>query len=796
MRRAALLVALFLAAAGNAAAQSPLERKVTLHARDIALRDALDRVALLASIRLSYSGDNLPLDRRVSVDRDTSAVSEVLGDLLKGFAVAPVAVAADHIVLAPREASRTDTVSRAIAVLDRVVVTGNVIGSSERPLPIALDIVLGRDIDRRNETDLSEVLGGSVPGVWLWENTPSSLLARYGSIRGASSFGLSFPKIYIDGIEVANPLLLTQITPEVVERVEVIRGPQGAALYGSDAISGVVNIISRHEGVGPDGNRALLRSSIGYAASRYTTAAAAPVQEHSLTIRGGSNLRSAGLTLGGSSSGQYIPQAYSREIRGAADARLIGSKSKFTANARFHGKNAGVPTNPLLAPFTRDELPADSDPQRLRLYSAGSTLTLVPEDRWTYTMAAGLDGYSLSNVSNEQSPIPSVADTALRNARGSATRGTMRANAVTTFGTPNRVGATLTLGAERSDLWDQTLREVSPTSSGPGSGQAHVAGHSNSTGVLAQAVVSFSDAAYVTTGLRRERITQGIGRSQSATLPMLGVAFVQDFSRLSVKWRAGYGKGIRPARSTMHVATREPKRILRNPSLAPEEQAGIEFGADVRIGRVLGLHVTRFDQLVSGLIQTVTVTNPTSSGPSGTSSWYQLQNVGEISNRGWETQAAFFVRSLSLSGAATFVDSRVQQVAAGYSGDLRPGDRMLAVPARTLSGTAEWVGRRGLQLSSTLSRASDWINYDRLAIARALVEYGRTADDLTGNKLRQFWASYPGATRLRSSASLNIWRGMVLSVTGENLLNFQRGEPDTITIVPGRTITVGVKARF
>jgi iron complex outermembrane receptor protein len=43
---------------------------------------------------------------------------------------------------------------------------------------------------------------------------------------------------------------------------------------------------------------------------------------------------------------------------------------------------------------------------------------------------------------------------------------------------------------------------------------------------------------------------------------------------------------------------------------------------------------------------------------------------------------------------------------------------------------------------------------------------------------------------------VDVWRGMALSVTGENLLNYQHGEPDSITIVPGRTITVGLKARF
>jgi outer membrane receptor protein involved in Fe transport len=794
MRRAALILALSLAAT-DVAAQSPLDRRVTIHLKDVALRDALDRVAILAGVRLSYSGDHLPLDRRVSVDRDSTPVADVLGDVLRGFPVAPVATASDHIVLTPRFSAEPDTVSRSIAVLERVVVTGSVLGSSERPLPIALDVIAGRDIERRHEGSLSDVLSGSVPGVWLWEHTPTSMLARYGSIRGASSFGLSFPKIYIDGIEVANPLLLTQITPEVVERVEVIRGPQGAALYGSDAISGVINIVSRHEGVSPDGDRALLRSNMGFSGSRYATTAQVPVQEHVLAIRSGSSLRSVGLTLGGASSGQYIPQAYSRELRGSVDARVIGTTSRLTAHARVHGKDAGVPTNPLLSAFN-DSLASDDDPQKLRLYSAGSTLTLVPNERWTYSLTGGFDGYSLANVSNDQSPIPSVADTALRNANGSATRGTFRASAVRSLVSASGVGATLTFGAERSDLWDRT-DVVGPSGSSPGAPPIiQESGRGTSTGFLGQAVVSFRDAAYVTAGLRRERIGQTYGPAQFSTLPLLGVAVVKDFTNVAVKFRAGYGKGIRPSRSTLHLATRDPRRTMRNPNLAPEQQAGLEAGADIRIGRVVGIHVTRFDQLVSGLIQAVTVTAPTSSGPGGKSSWYQLQNVGEISNKGWETQASFMKGPVSLSGAATFIDSRVQRLAFGYTGDLRVGDRMLAVPSRTLSGTASWSGRRGLQLSSTISRAYDWVNYDRLRIASRLIDAGATADDLTGSKLRMFWTTYPGAPRLRSSASVDLWRSISLNVTGENLLDYQRGEPDTITIVPGRTITVGLKARF
>ena len=727
----------------------------------------------------------------------------MLSDLLQGFAVEPVAVASDHVVLTPRQSTPTDTSARDIAVLDRVIVTGSAIGASERALPVALDVVRGRDAERRDETDLSKMLDGSVPGVWMWEQSPTSMLARYGSIRGASSFGLSFPKVYIDGIEVANPLLLTQITPEIVERVEVIRGPQGAALYGADAISGVVNIVSRHEGVSSDGAHAFLRSEGGYAISNFATGAV-PVQEHALTLRRGSNLNSGGLTIGGSTTGEYVPQAYSRELRAVGDFRRLGARSTLTAGARFFAKNAGVATSPLLASLNPSRFRADSTPQQLRLFSFGSTLTIAPNDYWTYAFTGGVDGYTLANVSNELAPIPSVADTALRDASGSAARGTLRASAVKRSGAAEALATAVTFAAEQSVLWDKTLGDLpatTPTSGpGPSDEQHNVSGMSSNSGISSQVDLAWRNSAYLSGGVRLEIIDQARAAAQLARLPMVGGAWVRDFSAGTLKLRAAYGRGIRAPQSTLHVVTREPRRTIANAALQPEEQSGVEAGADLFLGRLFGLHVTRFDQRASGLIQTVTIGDTTTSssgpGPGGTPRyWFQLQNVGVITNRGWEGQATATLGPISVAGAATIVDSRVRQLATGYTGDLRPGDRMLAVPARTLSGTASWVGGV-LQLSSTLSRASDWVNYDRLAVAKAWINAEGDARALTGSKLRTFWVNYPGATRFRGTASYGLTRGLTLTAAGENLLNFQRGEPDSITIVPGRTITFGVRARF
>src|SRR5689334_9565924 len=78
---------------------TPLDRLVSLHERDVALRDALDRLAMAARLRLSYSAELLMLDRRVCVSYDSVAAGSILFDLIEGSAVTPVVAGDDQVVL-------------------------------------------------------------------------------------------------------------------------------------------------------------------------------------------------------------------------------------------------------------------------------------------------------------------------------------------------------------------------------------------------------------------------------------------------------------------------------------------------------------------------------------------------------------------------------------------------------------------------------------------------------------------------------------------------------------------------
>ncbi|MBI4419509.1 MAG: TonB-dependent receptor plug domain-containing protein, partial [Gemmatimonadetes bacterium] len=225
----------------------PLGRVVSFHASAITLRDALERFSATAGVRLTYSAEALPLDRTVCVALDSVSVREALEVLLDSAAAVPVAAGPDHIVLAPIRLTAAPPPMPQVT-LDRIVVTGSAVGAAQKPLSLALSVVEGRELAQGSVGTLSQAVNAAVPGLWMWAQSPSSFVAQYGSVRGASSFGLSYPKVYIDGIEVANPLLIARLAPEAVDRIELIRGPQGAALYGADAISGVTNIVLRPEG--------------------------------------------------------------------------------------------------------------------------------------------------------------------------------------------------------------------------------------------------------------------------------------------------------------------------------------------------------------------------------------------------------------------------------------------------------------------------------------------------------------------------------------------------------------------
>jgi iron complex outermembrane receptor protein len=769
----------------------------------------LDRISTDARIRLSYASEAIPLDSRVCASFDSVPVGEALGLLLRGTPVLPVSAGGDHVVLTPSAApGTTEQRGHMPRVLDRVVVTGSAIEAPARRLTVAMNVVSGDQLSRYAEGNLAQALSDVVPGLWVWQSAPTSLVAHYGSIRGTSSFGASYPKIYVDGIELANPLLITQFTPEAVERIEVIRGPQGAALYGTDAISGVINIVTRHDGSN-GGPSTVARSAVGMASSVYVPRSAI-TQDHAVTIREGSSGASGTASFTSGGVGEYLPGAFARHTTGNAGFRLVRSNLIATGTGRVFASESVDPSSPLFRDSVSATRAGSVIPQSVREYTIGGSATIVQNERWTHTAVIGFDGSRVSNLADYHTPLPSASGPDVGTAGGNANLATVRVSSIARLGDPENLSTTLTFAGENSLLDFRSRPEMVSTQTTGGSIASSVVRRLTTAGV-AQANVSWQDAGYLTAGFRVER-NDALGSNRTVSmLPMLGVAALRDFALLTVKLRSAYGRGIRPATTPIReTAWFDPQSQAQLLDLSPEQQSGIETGVDVYLGKTFDLQLTRFDQLASGLIQRVAyvVSSPYTQAPESPSASsrrehpyapaerhisYVLQNVGAITNRGWELKSDLNFSSLALSGTFSTVDSRVKQVARSYIGDLLVGDRMLEVPARTGSASAAWSGG-GWTTSVVASRSWDWIDYDRVALAGAFSNSTQADAEMVGQRLRNYWLRYSGVTRLRASLGRSLFGGLSLTLRGENLLDRQHGEPDNVTVVPGRTLSLGLRA--
>lgn len=813
---------------------APLDARVTVHGGEVPLRDALERIAAASGVRLSWSDAALALDHRVCLDATRASLGALLTGLTAPFAVAPRVVSATLVVLAPepRAAPSASSIVAAprVASLERVVVTGTLAGAAQRGLATALSVVSGASLEARADGDLSGHLNGRIPGVWVWQQAPAALTARYGSLRGASSFGVSAPKVYVDGIEVANPFVMAHLPAESVDHLEVLRGPQGAALYGTDAISGVVQIVTRAPSRVGSAPPLRLRVNAGPISSRYGEPASLS-EQYLLSGQAGTASRAAHGTVALLRTGAYVPGGASWQLSASTRARVLGARHLIEGTARLAAAEVAATDHPLLRTAMRrglvlpDSLQGTLPPARaerwldslaarlaidrvprqsVRQFTGGLTGTFYADARWTHRASLGVDAYTLDGTATGPSPLPSSADSALRAAEGSAMRLSARASSAATW-RDDAWRRTLTLSTEHALLREATsnvvLARARPVTALDAWPLETVWRQTN--GLVAQLDADWRERWYVTAGTRLERSAGFTDRTLLSVLPMVGTAWVVETAPLTAKLRTAYGRGIHPPRATIGAGAITRATVLPNASLDAEQQAGTEIGLDLTAA-VGALHVTRFDQRASGLVQPVT-TLVVPAGPPGSRSrpgdvlqrnlGYQLQNVGAIRNRGWELAAAVHGGPVTLEGTFATVDSRVEAIRRQYTGELRVGDRVLDVPARTW-GLGATVRRGGWDLGVRATRVEDWIGYDRLAAAEAFASVRRPSAEFVGSALRQFWMRYPGVTRLGASLSRALGGDLALHLAGENLTNVQTGEPDNATIVPGRTVTVGVRARF
>lgn len=149
-----------------------------------------------------------------------------------------------------QRASLNDTIR-----LDEVIVTGTMPKVNLRNLPMSISVISGKQIDERMQPSLLPLLTEEVPGLFISQRGVMGYGVANGaaggmSIRGIGGAPTSGVLVLIDGhpqyMGLMGHPLADSYQSMMTERVEVVRGP-ASVLYGSNAMGGVINIITKKQ---------------------------------------------------------------------------------------------------------------------------------------------------------------------------------------------------------------------------------------------------------------------------------------------------------------------------------------------------------------------------------------------------------------------------------------------------------------------------------------------------------------------------------------------------------------------
>lgn len=176
------------------------------------------------------------------------------------------------ITLSPALVAATSLVATSQQMENTVVISATRSDTLLENTPKTISILTSDDIDNRPGLNGIQSLLAELPGV---DYARSGGLGGQLVIRGFNTND-SRSVMAIDGDRYIgrSTLEYNMLDPASIERIEVIRGPV-SSLYGSDAMTGVVNIITRRSAADPLGPFAVVPKirSIGYNSSNNLTSA-------------------------------------------------------------------------------------------------------------------------------------------------------------------------------------------------------------------------------------------------------------------------------------------------------------------------------------------------------------------------------------------------------------------------------------------------------------------------------------------------------------------------------------------
>ena len=531
--------------------------------------------------------------------------------------------------LAPAESRKLDLRLEIAQLSENVVVTANgqPLEVSQTPAPV--DLIGREEIDQRQMVLLPDLLA-TQPGI---------AITRTGTVGGLTTVFVDggnsgFAKVLVDGTPTNLPggdMDLSNLTLDNVDKVEIVHGAE-SALYGTDAMSGVIQIFT-HRGTTRIPEAALFTEGGSFS-----------------SVRGGAQFSGALAGFDYSASGSY----FYTDGQGVNDADLIRSytgnvgysfsdSNQIRLSVRSTSSFAGTPGQTLL--FSADPS-AFYDLQQL---SASLSWSFQTSAHWTHRVSATEARY----FSNSGFPP-------FGNALNQANRAGGWAQSTYSF----QQGA-FTVGYQ--------YEVENATSSGFG----FVHGHRNNQGGFLDGRWSPISRLTLSAGARAEANTSFGTRVVPRAGVVLGLRYAKGFWG-DTRARVSYGQGIEEP--TILESFNTDPCSLGNPNLRPQRSRTVNVGVDQYLADDrFRISATYFADRFRDLIAFVVV--PQAGCPFGDT---QVLNTDLSRARGVNFSAAMrLLHWLSLNGNYSLDDTRVLRSSTASTGFQVPGEHLLRRPVNS-----------------------------------------------------------------------------------------------------------------
>ncbi|MCC7243827.1 MAG: TonB-dependent receptor [Acidobacteria bacterium] len=652
------------------------------------------------------------------------------------------------------EVARADLDLRLTAVGESLVVTAAQVDLPLSRVPDSTTVIDARTLDLRQQFTLGQALQ-SVPGVIVQQNGGTGAVTSLFTRGGESDYTL----VLIDGVRAnafGGGIDLSQVPLADVERVEVVRGPQ-SALYGADAIGGVVHILTRAgaapsvQGLFEAGSRGMRRG-----------AASTTGERRGLRWQAGGDWFAEDGFTGLAANGERVSNDDARTSQAAVTLgwRRPGG-TDVQGTLRYVDAARGTP-----GPYGSDPagrfFGVDRAARTLTRRASGGLRWLQPWFGAGSLVRQRTEFDASDHDLTFESAFPSEGESRRTHVR-----------------TQTDVAASAALGFTGGVEW---LGERGGSTYITAGAAGAVPVRRSVLGFFGEARWQASSRLSVTAGLRGERIRR-------LAFPGDPMAFTPrpDFQaetiasvnpKVAVSWmvvgdpassrgwtriHAAAGTGIRPP-DAFEIA------FTDNAGLKPERSTSADFGvAQVLAGGAVQFDVTAFGNRYDDLIISV------GRSFSGVSRW-QTDNISNARARGVEASAAWRpTAALSVQGAYTFLSTAV--LAVDGSRDAPPpytvGDPLLRRPRHQVSVDATWSRGRLGAFAQFMQRG---------ATRDAEPAYGPT-----GGLYRN-----PSYHVANLGASWRLGRMVTLQARGQNL--FDAGYEEVLGFpAPRRTAYAGVR---